>query len=150
MVLDLLENKDIYLNMHSGFKLAFEFIDRCTRQNPTSGKYVLDGDKVYAMVQEYTTIPREQIQFEAHRKYIDIQFILCGSEIIEWTNMGDMLSNSSYNEEKDCLLCNTIDGTPLRLTQGSFAIFYPQDMHKPMCMIDIPSNVKKIIVKVSV
>lgn len=150
MILDLLENKNLYVDMHDGFKEAFEFIGHCKSHPPAPGKYVINGDKVFALIQEYITLPEEQVQWEAHRKYIDIQYIFCGREIIAWANIGEMPSGTVYNEEKDCLLCSGITGILLKLNSDGFAIFYPNDMHKPMCMMDSPSSVKKIVVKIAV
>jgi YhcH/YjgK/YiaL family protein len=150
MVLDLFENRELYLNMNSGFRSAFDFIEFCKKESPLPGRYDINKDKVFAIVQEYTTVPGNEIQWEAHRKYIDIQYIFEGSELIHCTNIREMPSDTIYNEEKDCLLYDFNGGIQLKMDTGNFAIFYPHDMHKPMCMIDSPSKVKKIIIKVAV
>lgn len=149
MVLDLFENRELYFNMHSGFKPAFEFIEACISGNPLPGKYEINAEKVYALVQEYETVPGNEILWEAHRKYIDIQYIYRGSELIHCANIREMPPDTVYNEEKDCLLCSITGGTQLKLDTGNFAVFYPHDMHKPTCMANSPSKVKKIIVKVA-
>lgn len=148
MVLDKLENNQYYLAMHDGFRQAFAFIEACTA-GLSAGRYEIAGDMVYAMVQQYLTLPAEQCSWEAHRKYINIQYLLSGQEIMEWADIGSV-KDIVYDEKKDKLTCTSMVGSPLILREGSFAVFFPPDFHKPMCKSGAPMEVKKIVVKVAV
>ncbi|MFH1308555.1 MAG: YhcH/YjgK/YiaL family protein [Patescibacteria group bacterium] len=46
------------------------------------GRTKIEGDNIFLMVQEYETRPKEEKSAEQHKKYIDIQLILSGEEII--------------------------------------------------------------------
>ena len=74
MVLDVLENKERYYSLHKNFKDAFDFLEKSLKSNPEPGKYELKGDDLFAVVQAYETA--EDSKWEAHRKYIDIQFYI--------------------------------------------------------------------------
>lgn len=150
MVLDTFKYKESYLSMNSRFITAFRFIEQCILHSPVAGRYELDGEKVYAMVQEYTTKPSQEVQWESHRRYIDIQFILSGQEIIESANISKMPEGTLYNSEKDYYKCSGVEGSPLLLNTNSFAIFFPQDMHKACVMAGEPAPVKKIVIKVAI
>lgn len=150
MVVDSLSNKSLYEPMNRYFSQAFEFLQNCKKQIPATGRYEINGEALYAVVQEYYTCPEEKLVWEAHRRYIDIQYVLMGSEAIEWAELKKTIQCGSYNKEKDCILSG--EELPfrssIRLEEGQFAIFYPKDLHKPKCQIDVPAPVKKIVVKV--
>ena len=82
MIIDRIQNRAYYEGMHPDFSLAFDWIERAMREEPPTGRYALDGDRVYAMVQEYEGKEDHEI-FEGHRRYLDIQFILSGRESME-------------------------------------------------------------------
>lgn len=149
MVLDTFKYKDCYLPMGGRFIAAFRFIEQCILHPPAVGRYELDGEKIYALVQEYTTKPGDEVLWESHRRYIDIQFILSGQERIEYANISKMPEGTPYNSEKDFFKCSGVEGSSLLLAAGSFAIFYPQDMHKACCMVSEPAAVKKVVIKVA-
>lgn len=149
MILDVFENRDRYYSLHKGFNEAFDFLEKCLESPPATGKYEVQGNQIYALVQQYETAPAEERKWEGHRKYIDIQFMLSGREIIEWANIADA-ADIVYNEEKDVLRCFVPEGTDCKLSKGCFAVFYPEDLHKPSCIWDEKNIVGKIVVKVAV
>lgn len=150
MIFDNLKNKELYENLHPGFKKAFDFIEKVIAEGIEPGKYELDGDKLFASVQEYMTKPDHE-KFEGHRKYIDIQFIVSGEEYMECTQKSMCETIKAYDEEKDMeyLVCN---GFKSKLEAGvnDFAIFFPDDIHKPGLNLDAECAVKKVLIKIHI
>lgn len=151
MILDTLENSARYEVLNSRFAKAFAYLRTVDGTQPL-GRFDLDGDHCFALVQTYETKPVEKAKFEAHRKYIDIQFIHSGRETILWAPLAAMQEETmAYNEEKEAALWKLIpDVTPLHLSGGHFSILYPQDAHAPCIEWDKPEQVFKVVVKVAV
>ena len=150
MILGVLKNKERYYSLHKGFKQAFDFLDKSLLNEPESGKHEILGDSIFAVVMQYDTTPSKEAMWEGHRKYIDIQFVLSGREIVEWADISDALPTAVYDEEKDFFDCGEVGkGTECKLSKGYFAILYPEDLHKPKCDWDKCNNVKKIVVKIA-
>ncbi len=150
MIYDRYENRELYYACHKGFQLGFEFIKRVAEENLPAGKYELDGKNVYASVQEYTSKPDSE-KFEGHRDYIDIQYMISGSEMMECAEAKYCQTMTPYNPEKDVEFF-TCSGMKARMEfeAGSFAIFFPRDIHKPGVMLHEQVPVKKVVVKVHV
>ena len=114
------------------------------------GKYELE-DGAYVSVQEYTTKARSEAKYEAHKKFIDIQLILSGRELIAVTPIEKMEIKDEYNETKDVMFFQHNDEcTDYVLEAGDFLILYPQDVHMPGVCVNERSLVRKIVVKVPV
>jgi YhcH/YjgK/YiaL family protein len=151
MILDNLSQCDHYKALSPRFAKAFEYLKKFDG-SAKNGRYDLDGDTVFALVQRYTTKPSEQGQFEAHRKYIDVQFVFAGRETILWAPLESLKDvNMAYDEKQDAALFKLVPtSTPLRLSPGQFTILYPADGHVPCCQWDGASEVTKVVVKVKV
>lgn len=148
MIVDVLDKKELYYNVHKGFKEAFDFIEKVCRENLPVGKYELDGKKLYAMVQEYDT--KENGDWECHRNYIDIQFIVSGREVIVWDNIANIPEGVEYNPEKDCSKFSKDGGTDVSLSDNTYCILFPHDLHKPGMKYKNVEKVKKVVVKIAV
>lgn len=151
MVLDTLAHSTRYEKLNSRFAKAFAFL-RGVDGTQELGRHDLDGDHCFALVQTYETKPLEKAKFEAHRKYIDVQFIHSGRETILWAPLDAMQEETmAYSDEKDAALWKlTPDTTPLHVSAGHFAILWPQDAHAPCVEWDQPETVFKVVVKVAV
>lgn len=148
MIVDVLDNKELYYGIHKGFKEAFEFIEKVCKENIQVGKYELDGKNLYAMVQEYDT--KEAGNWECHRRYIDIQFLVSGNEVIGWDNIKNIPENAEYNTEKDCCIFSKDGGTDVVVNGGTYCILFPHDLHKPGMKYKFAEKVKKVVVKIAV
>lgn len=150
MIFDNIKNRAIYEKMNDRFTTAFDFIEKVTKEGAELGRYELLGKDVYAMVQEYVPNADSGI-FEAHKNYIDIQYILSGKEYMECAKEEDCEISKPYDPEKDIALY-TCEGYRqcVECTEGDFAIFYPHDVHKPGVKLFESRLVKKIVVKVRV
>ena len=148
MIFDRIENKDLYVKAHPLFEKAFAFIEEYLRNPKEPGEYHICGDELFARVLAYDT--RSEGQYEVHNKYIDIQFIAEGAERVCYGSRCDF-EDTEYNEAGDFMF---LEGDEQRLEfvlhQGEFAVFFPEDAHKPSLDIDQKNQVIKVVLKVSV
>ena len=151
MIVTHLERLEEQAALSTALRCALAFLRRAQTQNLADGKIEIDGERVYAVVQSYETLGNNEWIFEGHRKYIDIQFIAAGEEIVGWASLEHATVTAPYDEAKDMWLgtvpSNAI--TPVRLSAGQVAVFYPADAHAPKHSTDAPTRVKKILVKVA-
>ena len=96
MILDTLDNAARYESLNSRFAKAFDFL-RTVDGSQALGRHDLDGDACFALVQTYESKPVEKALFEAHRKYIDVQFIHSGRETILWAPLAAMKPGRCQN-----------------------------------------------------
>lgn len=151
MILDTLANSARYESLNPRFAKAFAWL-RGFDGTQALGRHDIDGDHCFALVQTYESKPQDKALFEAHRKYIDVQFLHAGRETILWAPLATMQEETmAYDAEKDAALWKlTADTTPLHLSAGHFAILFPEDAHAPCIEWDRPEQVVKIVVKVAV
>ena len=150
MILDTLAHSADYTALHPLFPAAFEYLHRFDASTP-DGKYPIDGDNLYAVVQRYETAADRTRLWESHRVYADIQFIVSGTERIVWAPAENLTPGAPYNEAKDVQKFEEApvkDATPLIVPAGSFCVFLPQDGHKPGCTVACPEAVVKVVLKV--
>ncbi|GAB4369760.1 MAG: YhcH/YjgK/YiaL family protein [Spirochaetales bacterium] len=114
------------------------------------GKHPIDGDRVIIQVMTYDTKDLAQARFEAHRKYIDIQFVLDGKEACYARSLEGLEAAEPFNDEKDVGFFRGEGGAFLPLEPGVFTVFFPWDAHKPSCDWEGKHKVRKVVVKVKV
>lgn len=150
MIYDTLNNCDLYNEMHINFERAFDFIKKAVKDSLPVGKYEIDGDNLFANIQEYSTKLEEECQLEGHRKYIDIQYIVSGVEVMGVINKSKINSDVNYDENADVqFFLNSKKESKVVVEEGEYCIFMPSDIHKPGMAFDMEmSKVKKIVVKV--
>lgn len=132
---------------------AYEYLQRAKEEDLPDGRVEIDGTQVYALVQSYESKAKaDQLRFEAHRRYIDIQYIVSGKEHIGWVPVGMMKEVTDYNDTKDVFhgMVASEGISFVKLSAGQLAVLYPTDGHAPGLSIGTPSPVKKIVVKVLV
>jgi biofilm protein TabA len=149
MIIDHLNHHSQYLGdprLSKGFAWLSTFSPQLA-----DGRYEIDGDRVYALVQSYDTVAPSEKKYESHRKYIDIQYVAEGTEVIHYALIDGLQPVTDYHEDNDYLLYgDPAVATPLHLAPGVFAIFYPHDGHKPCCVNGAITRMKKVVVKVRV
>jgi len=150
MILDILENRSRYTGVSPEIERALEYLASTDFSALENGKHPIEGDELFALVLTYETEPESVRSFEAHRRYIDIQYILSGREIIYWAALQELAPKDEYSVEKDILFLSGTERARLQLSPGSFAVFYPQDAHKPNCTWEKPQQVRKVVVKVRI
>jgi len=137
--------------LSTAMRRALDFLRRAQIQNLADGRIEIDGDQVYAVVQSYETLESNEWRFEGHRRYIDLQYIAAGEEIIGWASLERATITALYDESKDVWLGTVSPNaiTPVRLSARQVAVFYPADAHAPKHSAGAPMRVKKIVVKVA-
>lgn len=131
-------------------KEALAVIESVNFDEAEPGKHVVNDDFFY-LVQKYETKALEAGRHEAHKKYVDIQYLVEGKERIDLAPAEKMEAEEPYNEERDIVFFKEpAQATNIVLTDGGYAIFYPEDSHKPGLSVDGPSPVKKIVGKVRI
>ncbi len=118
------------------------------------GKYPLDGDRLILQINEVTTGPKDTKRPEVHREYIDVQYMVHGHELIGfYPNCRDGAVLEDDLDTNDVLFYQereNVNETMPHSTDGCFAIFFPEVVHRPCCMMNGPEEVKKIVLKVRV
>ncbi len=149
MISDTLQQCRRYAGLSPRFAAAFEFLEKLPANQPL-GRYNIDGDNCYALVQAYTTKPRDQAKFETHQKYIDIQFLQAGRETMLWSPLAALPQvTQPYLPEKDVIFYATpAQMTPINLGAGQFVIFFACDGHAGGLESEGPSEVRKVVIKV--
>jgi YhcH/YjgK/YiaL family protein len=149
VIIDLLPHASRYHAIGPRFAAGLKWLERFS-PDMADGRYDLDGDRVFALVQSYETEVAAAKKYESHRLHADIQFVASGNEVIYYAPVAALRSLTNYNENGDYLLYRdpSSAATPLALTPGSFAIFFPQDGHKPGCIAGARGHVKKAVIKI--
>ena len=139
---------DKYVSLHPRFAKAFAFLTRKDLATLPVGRYEIDGDNCWAMVQEVDLHPLAGAKTEAHRKYIDIQAPISDPEVMGLFTMDEKSLALPFDVEKDFVLFDA-DPKPVTLQPGEFAIFFPPNGgHAPCCAPGTPKKIKKLVIKV--
>jgi len=149
MIIDTIANAPKYFSIHPLFAKAFEYINQNDLAIAADGKSdIADGLKAIISNSPGKTKEASLSKFECHNKNIDIQLCIKGVETIGWTPREKCLSpNGDYNTEKDVQLYHNAADTFFQLTDGQFAIFFPEDVHAPMIG---EGPIKKLVIKVRI
>lgn len=151
MIVDRIDNWKQYFSGDT-WERVFSFIQSLD-PSAEEKKYVLQEDELFAFVASYETKPSEGGEFEVHRKYIDVQVLLSGTECIEWMPLEGSVETKPYDASGDVGFFSRPQpgAAHVDLTPGIFAVYYPEDGHLPQLTVgDAPETVKKVVVKVSV
>ena len=149
MIFDKIDNIEIYKGLSPNIALGLDFLKQM-KPDTAVGTYQIN-QHVKAIVSEYETKLKNDYGYEAHRKNIDIQYLLSGEERIACLPIERLKETKAYNEENDAAFY-TADIKPQEMTIGNgyFAGFFPQDGHMPQLCVDKPMKVKKVVIKVEI
>lgn len=136
----------------SAIQKALKFLQQTDFDQLASGRYAIEGDAIFAQVLDLVTQEKSTILPEAHKRYLDVQYLHSGIEMI-----GVSVAPPSFEIVKPYDPVRDIefykdakDETMLIMNSGNFAVFFPEDIHRPACIYQIPSPIRKIVVKVSI
>ncbi|HRX11467.1 MAG TPA: YhcH/YjgK/YiaL family protein [Draconibacterium sp.] len=127
---------------------AFNFLKSANLKNLPLGKQELEGEHVFVTVQQYFGKEKPDALYESHKKYIDIQYVIDGEELIGLTTIDKVKVKEPYNEEKDISFYDFDGGDYLKATPEKFFIFFPEDVHRPSITAGDSIQIKKIVVKI--
>ena len=150
MIVDTIKNASKYYGIHPLFERAFAYINATNLENTEGGKYEIDGDNLRAAFsnKQGMTVEESTAKFECHNNHIDIQLCINGLETIGWKPRSKCTSSKGeYNPDKDVSFYNDTPDMFFQLTNGQFAIFFPEDVHAPMIG---DGEIKKLVIKVKI
>lgn len=129
---------------------AVEVIKNVKFDEMELGKHVVNDD-FYMLLQTYESKKPEVARHEAHKKYVDVQYIVEGTEQIDIAPASIMEVDEEYDADRDIVFFKEpAQATTFVLTTGGYAVLYPEDSHKPGVCVGQPSKVKKIVGKVRI
>ena len=128
---------------------AFKYLVELDKKTLSKGRIDLSDD-VYCSYNEYTPKSLENANYESHKQYIDIQYLIEGEEYIGYTNNTSIPVKRPYNEKKDIEFYDYDGGVLLKANSDKYFIFFPEDIHKPSIKTENNSLVKKIVVKIKI
>ena len=147
MVIDQLSNAASYYGMGTLIEKALRFLQHTDLNTLENGKHELEGDALFAIVQEYDTKDPAQEKLESHKKYIDVQFVVSGTEKMGHALLKKQTPSRAYNPEDDYMLFDETPDFFSIVNEGMFTIFFPTDLHMPCIRNGSSSHVKKIVIK---
>jgi biofilm protein TabA len=149
MIYDKIKNFEQYHCMHKHFADVSLFLESAPASERSDGKYAINDQGAYVIIQTYETKEASACFIECHRKYIDVQVVIEGIERIGVCHRSSC-GEFPYEEEKDFQKLKG-DADVLTLAAGSFMIFYPDDAHMPGVRYgEYPGTVKKAVFKIPV
>lgn len=149
MIVDQLDSFLLYGGLGSRVAIGLALLNEESVREAAPGKYEVDGENLFYVVDEYETQPIEDGRLEIHRKYMDIQYIVSGCECIGYSTLEGLEETDAYDSEKDLAFYKD-NGLMSRciLQAGMFAILWPNEAHMPGRIAGEPQKVKKIVVKI--
>ena len=148
MIVDRLENADQYCDMHPAFARAFAFLRRSDLAQLSADRHDIDGDRLFCSISKGPGRTRAEADLEAHRKYIDIQYVIAGTEEYGWKPTADCrIVQTPYDAEKDIGFFKDEPDSWTTVPAGSFVIFFPQDAHAPLVS---DGEIHKAVLKIAV
>jgi biofilm protein TabA len=147
MIVDHVANYYLYENIGKGIKAALEFIRTTDFSSVPAGKHDIDGERMFYLMNIYDTTSEDQLRYEAHQKYVDVQFIVQGQEFFGWAPLNKMIVTEEYDQEKEVAFFKGT-GNKIPAFHQHFYVLFPNDVHMPNIQFDSPIAMKKVVVKV--
>ena len=140
-----------YYKNKERWEKAFKFLKSNDLSKLELKRIDIDGDNLYALVSEYLSKNEETAKFEAHKKYIDIQYVISGKEIMNIAPIKTVKEVlTPYDATKDIEFVTVDKIVNYKATPANFFIFFPGDAHRPGIKDGVNSSVRKIVVKLKV
>lgn len=132
-------------------QLALAYLKKTDFDTLPAGKYEIKERLIFAQVLDLETKPKSEILPEVHRHYLDVQYLHSGEERIGVApDLGNNKITQDYNPERDILFYQDAENeSELIMKKGNFAIFFPEDVHRPGCIHQQCSKIRKIVVKIA-
>lgn len=148
MIVDRLANAEDYCDMHPLFERAFAFLRRADLAQLPEGRHEIDGDRLFCLISKGPGRSRAEAPLEAHRKYIDIQYVIGGADEMGWKpTSACRTSSAAYDAEKDIEFFKDAPDAWTVVPAGSFAMFFPCDAHAPLVGT---GTIHKAVLKIAV
>lgn len=141
-----------YMTMPAPIRKALDYLKNNDFRTFEDGRYPIEDGRSFVVVSRYTTRPVEECRPETHERYVDIQYVVEGEEYLGWCPLSpDLHVAVPYDPVKDIAFYEAlVPESNFVLTEGCYAILYPDDVHRPQTAIDAPAAVTKVVAKVRV
>jgi YhcH/YjgK/YiaL family protein len=145
---DQIKNANLYYEMHPSFKEAFAFLQKSDLATLPAGRYDIKGDDLFCIIQRADGRSRAEAKLEAHQIYIDIQYLIGGSEEMGWSPLTACTQvDQVYDAERDIGFFKDEPQSWTQMKPGDFTVFFPADAHAPMVST---GEIHKAVVKVRI
>ena len=140
-----------YFKNKERWEKAFNFLKNNDLSKIELKRYDIDGDNLFATVSEYVSKNEDVAKFEAHRKYIDLQYVISGKEVMNIAPLSSIKEvNTPYDDKKDIEFVTVSKVVNYKASPSNFFIFFPTDVHRPGLKDGENSTVRKVVLKVKV
>lgn len=147
MIRALLAHASRYYGLGWGIRRAFEFITQMDFSGLSAGRYDVEGDRIYALIQEKNSQRLCDAPFENHQRHADLQMTLSGDEWVGYCPVERLTLLGDYNAQTDVQLY-TGTGSLQRSYNDSFALFFPEDGHQPYVTMTEPAPLRKLVMRI--
>lgn len=129
---------------------AIAYLQRTDFTAMPTGRHIDEETGYVVQVLDLHTQPKNDLRPEVHRKNIDVQFLISGTEFIGVAaDNGNNVIQEDLLEQRDILFYQDVDDESwLTMRPGNFAVFFPQDVHRPACIDQQPCAIRKVVVKI--
>ncbi len=147
MILAHIEDSERYFSLHPLFKQLFDYVKTHDLSQVPAERITLDGERLFINVADASLKSPEEQVLEVHRRYIDVHFPLSNNEVMGWSPLQGLQSESvnPFNEEDDYAVYAEAAQTYLTIRPGEFVIVWPEDAHAPIIG---EGKLRKLIAKV--
>ncbi len=149
MIIDKISEAKKYFSVHPSFEKAFKALEAIDDNTPND-RIGVDGDNIFINLSDYTNKNVDDCLFESHKKYIDIQFVLKGSEIIDVCDADNLTYTDNRLETDDIAFFENTDiFSSAYLEEGMFLVLFPGEAHRPCVAPDGKGvKVRKAVAKI--
>jgi len=148
IITDSLERAEDYYQAHPAFERAFAFLRQAALAELPTGRHEIDGDRLFCVISKGPGRSRAQVKLEAHRKYIDIQYVIAGTDEMSSAPTADCtLPDTGYDAEKDIEFFRDAPESWTKVEAGSFIVFFPEVAHAPLVS---GGEIHKAVLKIAV
>lgn len=148
MIVDSIKNANRYYGISERITESLKHIIANGFATQDLGKYEISGNTIFGIKSEYDTSTNYDPKLEAHKKYIDLHYIIEGEENINYELLKNQNVIKEYDIDSDYMFYQSTKSALINLNKGDFAIFYPNDIHMPGIALNRPSKVRKVVIKI--
>ena len=148
MIYDKTINIAKYKNISGNLKKAIKYIENLDLTDTKEKEFKVDGDNIFGFIRNFDLKENDEVLFETHEKYIDIQVCLDCGEIMGHADKSGLTPEIPYDADKDIDFGNTDRYSDIILDKGTFIILFPNDAHKPCLKLDDYKKTCKLVLKV--
>jgi biofilm protein TabA len=130
------------------WETMFRLLESTTFSGLDPGRHEVMGENLFYMINQYVTKEAESVKFEAHQKYIDLQYVTDGEEIIGVACFEHARETNPYGAEKDVAFYTVSQAEYHKASPSEYFVFFPEDLHQPGVMVRDPLEVRKVVFKI--